>query len=432
MKASRKSIAVFFSITVMFLLALALTRYLREPSHQDRKVSAWLWDIHAYGVDTPQHQNAVLAFQAMGEDAVPTLVRHLHGPTAIRSRVTAWASHWSVTQTLFPNTDALSAKAAYALFVLGPNARDAIPDLEIAAASGKPPLNWNARAALVRLGHEPLSALLKDLSLPSNSPSWRDAVDTVAVLGPEARAATPHLIRASLTGPVAQVAGLPPVGTAPANRVPASLSTALGNTFSLANNALSRIAPDPAEAIPVYLPYLQHSNSMVRVYALVGLGRFSNHVALAQITPSLHDTNASVRSIALSQIKAITPPEQQAAAARAVHPLLNDPVLSVRVQAISLIGNFGTEADIPALNAISPPDSSAAAAENSTIRNTLRADATGPAGSPPATSKVDLQHDYFTSPRLQAIQSKAAQSQSNAVRLAIHKIQIRAERIAPP
>jgi HEAT repeat protein len=186
--------------------------------------------------------------------------------------------------------------AAEMLGVIGPVARPAVPALAAALQDKTPRVALDAAWALARI--DPTRAQVA-VPLLADSLDTSRAIEALADMGPEARAAVPKLIEAlrqregaannKAFRTAAQVA-LARVGTSAVPDLVRALRDKREGVSPLAGEVLGLIVPPPRDAVPALLDALErdraHAESYVRSLARIGA---PNPDAVPRLTPLLAD-----------------------------------------------------------------------------------------------------------------------------------------------
>jgi hypothetical protein len=196
---------ILTGLGLVLLLGFALS-WLRPPAaprHQGKSVEAWAAQLYDSQI-TRGTNEAVVAFQTMGAAAVPELRRLLQ-------RREPWTDQWLLKyqrrlplkarnylfQKLQPGrTLAYRLGAMRALAVLGPDARAALPDLLRAMEDSDARIRWVAAQIVPQFGPEAVAALIP-LTTHTNVLTRHAAVYALGEARTNAVPALPHLLRAT-------------------------------------------------------------------------------------------------------------------------------------------------------------------------------------------------------------------------------------------
>jgi HEAT repeat protein len=260
-----------------------------------------------------------LAALALGESrpasdqAVATLVEGLQDPdSAIRGAVESALAHIGA-----PAVPALAValknrqvSAARALGKIGDQAAAALPELLAALRGPDKALRVEAHDALVRLGASAVPALAEALK-SADLRTWHSISLALGKIGPPAAAASPALVE--------------------------GLKHADSNIRILAAGALTKIDPTHqaaravfAEALPVFIEALGHTDPAIRAWAAQSLGTISLEPLriLGPFQKALGDRESIVRRRVAEALATLGP--QGAAAAPQLVVLLGDQEADVR------------------------------------------------------------------------------------------------------
>src|SRR5688572_9755717 len=255
----RRSLFIVLAGVLITLLvgALLLLSGHSEPRYGGRTVSEWAV-LLSYSMPQ-QSEEARTAIKALGESAVPTLIRMLEKEDSdldvfLRKRFA------NVPLTFWFDTSASSshAAAATALRELGPLARTAVPALEKRAQGPDRRMQHKANAALMAIRGENTEGLAKILTNRdrANWSNWFVAIGVTSELGAGARPLVPLLVE--------------------------SLNDTNSRIRHRAIMALGSIALEPELTVPAAITALTDSDQYVRQSALFVLFLFPGAAARAQ------------------------------------------------------------------------------------------------------------------------------------------------------
>lgn len=364
--------------TTAVLVGLAflawLTFHSSEPSYHGKSLSAWLdqaWQnqdgafefLSHVHLDTPSAR----AIRAMGEDAVPTLLRMAHTRDTLLRRALGDLSEHHPWLGLRPqNFKQIQEKALYGFLVLGPEAKTAFPELISMLDDPAPEVRTIASFAIAQIGPDGAGAIpaLQRLITHSLSPKvqsrqriqWigedrRMAAYALGSMGSSAQTALPQIellrkdsnpvIRASAEAAFIKISGtgldaifeglkdrsnstkwlftteaILFLGTNGAPAIPFLIS-ALQNTNASVQEktlvALSAIHMSPETTIPAILPFVSpaNTNNRIRDYALSVLHNFGptarGIVPMATLLQALQDPDENIRRRATNALRQIDP-----------------------------------------------------------------------------------------------------------------------------
>jgi hypothetical protein len=283
----KKKLNLIVALGILLAIAIGVAVWQmgqREPRYEGKPLSYWIG--HTRGNDSPNQHQAALA--AMGDKAVPFLIARLRWKPL--PAVQWLSSRFPRFPLLADYTDRhrmARQGAVYALGVLGPTARDAIPALEALDPNADPISPWfgaTVRAALASIKQEPLPpyiAKLKDTS----DPGWYESAFVMWYHGTNAIAAIPNLIAAL------------------------EVSTNDVMIRSVACHALSRIHSRPEVCVPALIPILRSPDPTERQMGLLAVAGFGSGAkpAWAELTNCLCDPYPLSREIAAKLLQEIDP-----------------------------------------------------------------------------------------------------------------------------
>ncbi len=261
--------------------------------------------------DFDARQQAGDALRKLGPSAVPELTRWLHAEDSTLTKLLAGVAE----EFTVPAYD-WHGYAASALGEIGTPAASAIADLEVASREvltqvspeHRDFVTTRARAALIKIRGEkldPLEAALAALQ----SPSWRSELAMAAELGTFGR---------PLVNVLARLASDP-----------------ASTQRYLVVKTLARIDGAGQASRQALVERLADSDNTVRWFALRALRPAQSPSAQLReaVAALLQDPVRSVREQAIETLAILTPPEQAQACAALIEPLLRDPAEEVRARA---------------------------------------------------------------------------------------------------
>ena len=281
---------VILLVAVLGTIAWQVLRE-REPSYNGKPLSYWIdpqrpSDPRAQH-NTPEEFSA--AVTAMGDKAVPFLVKRLHWkPSPIVQTLCRWFPTFPPFARSAQGGSDPRQSAAYALGLLGPLAREAVPELEaLSTSTSDPPSSAhrsNFKFALISIRQEPLAPYIEKLADTSNH-DWYENILIIGAFGANATAAIPNLI--------------------------AVLGTTNNPNNSLVQQhvcqALASIHSRPEVCVPALVPMLKSPDTSVRQMAVFALRSFGSAAkpAWAGLTESLQDPDPWIREAAAKLLKQI-------------------------------------------------------------------------------------------------------------------------------
>jgi HEAT repeat protein len=269
-----------------FAAAASLTALLardRQPTYQDRPLSAWL---EIYGSHPDDPQPAISALRQIGTNAIPFLLQWIsYEPSPLRTQFDKllekvpdrWRPHW------LESPGNRSYDAALAFRMLGDAGSPAIPQLSKQAATTTD--EQGIQCATIALGGIGVAALPALLATTTNSQKMARyfAVEAIATLGESALPALPTLIK--------------------------SLEDLQVEVCCSAADALGRLALAPATCIPALTNLLTNPDPARRAYAARGLAGFAAAArqAAGPLQKALQDPDGWPRDEARKALDAIAP-----------------------------------------------------------------------------------------------------------------------------
>src|SRR6266487_3186241 len=145
----------------------------REPIYRGKRVSDWVEDLD-YGLSSFKGSavgEAEAAVRHMGSNAVPSLIRMMRcRDSALRKKLVPLLSKQSLVKLNFrPAAEHIQWRGARGAWLVGPSAKEAIPDLIVLLTNQSPWVRGGAATALGKIGTNSvvtLSSLVKALDDP--------------------------------------------------------------------------------------------------------------------------------------------------------------------------------------------------------------------------------------------------------------------------
>ena len=107
-----------------------VTRSPNEPTYQNRPLHSWLKDLEMWDANTNDKATARLAFQEMGTNAIPILVKIIEsGGPPIQRAILKVNRRQSLVKLPFGRPWNQTMAATWALYAMGTNAKPALPAL---------------------------------------------------------------------------------------------------------------------------------------------------------------------------------------------------------------------------------------------------------------------------------------------------------------
>jgi hypothetical protein len=235
------------TVTVIKLNVLPATN---EPSYQGERLSKLVQGLEFENRNPPPDLGYKL--RGMGKAAVSNLIAMLrtHNP-AMDARSPVLAKNSREINDLFMAEQTVHHRAATALGEIGPEASDAIRDLEILAGNPDIRTAGRARAALMKIRQEPVEPVVARLA-DIHSTNWLASVFIIKYLGTNAASAVPLLVE----------------------KLQAAKATTNRQATSSLLETLGGVASHPELSVPVLIGCLSDTNAPVRRCAIDGLCKF--------------------------------------------------------------------------------------------------------------------------------------------------------------
>jgi HEAT repeat protein len=347
-----------FALLIVLMLLLAPTgRAEDEPTLRDRKLSAWLTDLHE-GKDPKTRKQGVLAVELIGQErsrkVVPALVKALQedkdaGVRAYAARAVGRSVAKAMEQARADKKDELPrfdnardalAKAlrteksetvreaaATALGYIGPDARGAVGSLAFALKDKNPATVKAAATALKRMGKDARDALDELQTLLGDKKADTEArTDAAVALGqirPTAIQALPVMkevladTKANLPirRAVAEALGKMGRDGSDAAAALADVLTAKDSHVDLrlaAVTSIEQFGTDGKPAVPALIKAAADSDRFVRCLAMQVLGRMGRELdthrkdAVKALLKSADDSNVEVSVAAIEALAALS------------------------------------------------------------------------------------------------------------------------------
>lgn len=280
-------------------------------------------------MDQSEREEAILAFRAMGSNAVPMLVAELEArPTrfgyvmnSLLNRIRSYSLDYNQQHNW------RRQRACDLLREMGESARDATPSFEKASTDGLWYIATSARAALIKLRNEPLAPYIATLNDRSDPTKWYSNAIMIADCGTNAAAAIPLLLESLQESDNGQVSrGLRPVGSVQIIQAHAII-------------AMGMIRCEPQICVPAIIPFLTNADVALRQKAYFALLAFKDHTHTAsdEVILGLNDPDPWIRGQALLALDQILSPAEKRRALPHAEALLNDPIPFVRDSAKKLL-----------------------------------------------------------------------------------------------
>jgi len=333
-------------LLLSLVIAVVLITRLESPvTYQGKDV--WQWTAQLNSPSQTPRDEAAAALRQLGLRAVPELLRKLRAEESIPRKLRLWLASLLPTRAghaLTKDLERISFSnvhclAAAGLGVLGTNASAATPVLLKAMRGSELQLTWDAAGALIAIGEFAVPGLIPLLE-EKKIPVRHAATYALGEIGPPALPAVPALIR--------------------------HLSDANPNVRASTRYSLSRIGP---AAGPMVLKLVEQDRGEARRAAATALTVIQLHkpLALSALAGMSHDADSESRRAA---IEAMTFLRLAAPEAISIYLAgLNDTDSRVRLVATRALGDFPSksQAALPALTALQQSDT------DETVRKAARA-----------------------------------------------------------
>ena len=261
------------SLAGAFLLLLGT----REPIYRGKRISDWVEDLD-YGLSSFKSSavgEAEAAVRHMGSNAVPSLIRMMRcRDSALRKKLVPWLSKQTLVKLNFrPAAEHIQWRGARGAWLVGPSAKEAIPDLIVLLTNQSPWVRATAAVALGKIGTNSvvaLSSLVKALDDPVADVRNCTAL-ALQDIGSAAHGAVPALVR--------------------------HLGDSDPQTRSIVIGAILSVTNDRSLVIPVLLRQLNDPLADTRGSAVARLGSFGRQAqfAVPELANLLHDRDKAVR-----------------------------------------------------------------------------------------------------------------------------------------
>jgi HEAT repeat protein len=272
MKITGKQTVVAIT-AVMAAVLVIWTLWPSGPSHRGKSIGSWFYH---------PGENDAEAFRAMGQEAVPFLIRRLED--APSERVKSFLEKLSTTpkEIYRQRKEMWQHRAAYLLGEMGTAAQSAEANLTNAVGSGNWFMRGAATVALMKIREEPLNPLIEKLRDASDGQTWYENAMMVGQFGPRAEPAVPILLEA--------------------------LQHSNNIIQAHALIALGMIGRQPDKCVPAIIPFLTSPDLSDRQKAMGALRAFGTNALPAKkaIQGALNDSDPWVRREAESAMKTLS------------------------------------------------------------------------------------------------------------------------------
>jgi len=242
------------------------------PSYRGISINNWFYH---------PGENDTEAFHAMGQDALPFLIRRLEDAPSERVKSVLEKLSTTLKEIYRQRKEMWQHRAAYLLGEMGSAAQSAEASLTNAAGSGNWSLRGAATVALMKIRKEPLDPLIEKLRDMSGWQAWYENAMMVGQFGSQAEPAVPILLDA--------------------------LQHSNNIIQAHALIALGMIGRQPDKCVPAIVPFLTSPSISDRQKAMGALRAFGTNALPAKnaIQGALNDSDPWVRSEADSALKTL-------------------------------------------------------------------------------------------------------------------------------
>jgi HEAT repeat protein len=305
---TKRGISLFAIAVLVAGLFLALAS--REPSHQGKRLSAWLYDLRSDNSEATEL--AEKAIHQMGDKCVPTLLEMLRSrDSRLKVKLMEWAEGHDFSEEaltrfkIMPAADR-SAIASQAFEILGEKAKAAIPGLieMLGEDFGESNIPYLAASALSGIGGEATLPLMSLLLKPDAVLRERAAY-ALGEGGSKSELAVPALLKA-LNDSDADVRSesahaLGQIRRQPEQVVPALVSRLEDIKFGVRARsamALAGFGTEARSALPALLLCLKVDDRATQSAATLALVRMHQEgdIVVPALMENLHSKHPSVRA----------------------------------------------------------------------------------------------------------------------------------------
>jgi hypothetical protein len=364
----RRKLWILLGCAIALVLVLALWRE-REPRFEDHSLLEWIAIAGPRGDRDGEHteREALDAVRHIGTNAIPFLIK------CIEYRERPWQTHLGTLCDKLPGRvgerlsrlivghGAQRQETSFSgLYILGPDAKSAIPALTNLLTAQPPLVNYSI-IVLAQIGGDGLTPVL-DILTNQASPNRFVALDALAAVDtnrpPDQRVVS--ALTDCLAGPnrplACYAARILCCHNSEKELAMKTLVDALGSEDKkLRRSAVTQlgISLRLGYSVPTLLQFLQDTNSPLSPYSAGALGELAYHHAqlpetvLPALTNSLHDARPLVRSYAATALSHMG--EAAEPAAPALLDLWNDPDEPVRQSATNAFF------DLPSFSVLTRP-----------------------------------------------------------------------------
>lgn len=277
---SHRRVKVLWIAAAVTMAILLLPFFLlRDPTYRGKPMRVWFDEIYAQGIENAEAQATLMHFE---KDAVPVLRRELRAHDSnLKLRVIQFLARQKIFSIQFAPAEERHRRAMRLCGVLGPGAREAIPELTrflVGFSTG----TEDAASALARIGEDAV-APLSQAATNVDHRVREMAVVALGVMQDKAHAATAVLAQA-MTDPVQKVR-------------------------YYAAGALGQTAADVPLAVPALVSGLKDPDEAVRRCCAQSLGTLGGRAssAVPALLQATRDQALLVRLSARTALEAIDP-----------------------------------------------------------------------------------------------------------------------------
>jgi len=277
-----KRLAFIFVVLVTAALASYSAFWPSEPACQGRKLSVWLQELVALGLEGPplesdpparraweeRHQSAVAAVQTIGPKALPYLLRWLRAapkPSPLRDKLQALLEKQSLIKITLPYQSYHGEQAIAGFEALGAIATPALPQLKELLLD--PTYSEVAAASLYAIGPAALPVLSSALTNKDYRVQYH-ALQSLVPLAPQVGPAAVPVLMNAITNPRCQyhseaLLGLGDLGLQAreaTTRLEPIINDSSNPLRGAAMRVLAEVSENPKQYVPTFTERLYNTN----------------------------------------------------------------------------------------------------------------------------------------------------------------------------
>jgi HEAT repeat protein len=322
---SRRRISV---AVLLVAITFAVAWFLSGPSYQGRPLHAWLKDLDDQHPG-PKNDAANEAVRHIGHNAVPEIISLLESrDSSLGQRFLKWLSDHHVVKSAYTPVLENHRRAMQACYVIGPEAKPAIPALIALLNDGY--ARGAVGAALRRIGPESVVPLIASLT-NSNFMVRREVASSLAIdFDPQ------------------NINGVSRFQSSASFVVPAMLKCLQDNSPPVRNAAvccLGNIGQQPATVIPALVGMLaSEKETLARCNVCLAIGQFKQQAypATVALFAALEDSDPSVCGTAAIALARIEP--ENSSTVEKVMPFLIEDLTGIQGSNVKYPLNFQSPA----------------------------------------------------------------------------------------